>query len=180
MCTATRNSGKALREDTVKFGGGSVIVCSAVSQRYPGLLHMFHGWLNGPGYMYILDDSLVSSAHPYAMETIISSRTTMLPVKELLLSRSGKHSMTSVHCAQNPELKPIENLLANIKRDLSRNLPMNISYFKTASNPWHIECSSYQEVSPTGPVNIGLVGSMTVSILVVAIPVMMLLFVILL
>ena len=81
-----RRRQEALRAITVIFGCGSVIVCGAVSQRCPGLLHMIHGWLKGPGYMDILDDS---SAHPLDNGDNV-----------YLLSRNGRHNKTSVRCAK--------------------------------------------------------------------------------
>ena len=45
VCTTTVKCRRieALREDTVKLGGGGVIVLGAVSKRYVGLLHMIRG-----------------------------------------------------------------------------------------------------------------------------------------
>ena len=64
------------------------------------------------------------------MGTITSSRTRMLPAAELLLSRNGLHSMTSVHCAKSPDLKPTDNFWADIKPDLSRNTQRNVLEFE--------------------------------------------------
>ena len=104
---------------------------------------------------YPIDDSLVASPHKLGygpMGTIISSRTTMLPAAKLLLSKNGRHSMMSVHCANSPDLKPTDNIWADIKLDLSRNTQRNI-----------LECEiTIQDIlnqihtksfSPTGPVN---------------------------
>ena len=66
----------------------------------------------------------------YAMGTITSPRTRMLPAAKLLLSKNGWHSMTSVHCAKCPDLKPTDNFWADIKPDLSRNTQRNVLEFE--------------------------------------------------
>ena len=64
------------------------------------------------------------------MGTITSSRTRMHPAAKLLSSKNGWHSMTSVHCAQSPDLKPTDNFWADIKPDLSRNTQRNVLEFE--------------------------------------------------
>ena len=55
----------------------------------------------------------------------------MLPAAKLLLSRNGGHSMTSVHCAKSPDLKPTDNFWADIKPDLSSsNTQTNVLEFE--------------------------------------------------
>ena len=107
-----------------------------------------------------------------AMGTITSSRTTTLPAAKLLLSKNGRHSMTSMHCAKGPDLKPIDNFWADIKLDLSRNTQRNVLEFE-------ITIHDILNQIPTKRSSQCLVGSRTVSILVVAIPAIMLLFVVL-
>ena len=97
----------------------------------------------------------------------------MLPAAKLLLSTNGRHSMTSIHCAKSPDLKPIDNLRADIKPDLSRNTQRNVIEFE-------ITIHAILNQIPTKRSSQCLVGSRTVSILVVAIPAMMLFFVVLL
>ena len=97
----------------------------------------------------------------------------MLPAAKLLLSKNGRHSMTSIHCAKSPDLKPIDNLWADIKPDLSRNTQRNVIEFE-------ITIHDILNQIPTKRSSQCLVGSRTVSILVVAIPAMMLFFVVLL
>ncbi len=47
----------------VKFGGCRVMVWGAMSARGAGLLYTIHGRLNGLGYINILSDYCVPSAH---------------------------------------------------------------------------------------------------------------------
>ena len=53
--------------------------------------------------------------------------------------------MTSIHCAKSPDLKPIDNLWAYIKPDLSRNTQGNVIDFEITI-PWHLESDSHQKV----------------------------------
>ena len=96
-----------------------------------------------------------------AMGTITSSRTTMLPAEK---SKNGRH--------KSPDLKPIDNFWADIKPDLSRNTQRNVLEFE-------ITIHDILNQIPTKRSSQCLVGSRTVSILVVAIPAIMLLFVVL-
>ena len=97
----------------------------------------------------------------------------MLPAAKLLLSKNGRNSMASIHCAKSPDLKPIDNLWADIKPDLSRNTQRNVIEFE-------ITIHDILNQIPTKRSSQCLVGSRTVSILVVAIPAIMLFFVVLL
>ena len=80
--------------------------------------------------------------------------------------------MASIHCAKSPDVKPIDNFWADIKPYLSRNTQGNIIEFE-------ITIRDILNQIPTKRSSQLLVGSRTVSILVVAIPAIMLFFVVL-
>ena len=91
-----------------------------------------------------IDDSLVSSAHPLGYGDKYFNMTIMLPATELLLSRNGRHSMTSELCAKSTDIRPTDNLWADSKRNLSRSTPRNVLEF---------EIIIHDILSETGPVN---------------------------
>ena len=144
-------------------------------QSYVGLLHMTHDlWLTEWSRLhgYPIYDSLVSSVHTLGYGDNTSSRTTMLPAAKLLLSKNGRHSMASIYCAKSPDLKPIDNFWTDIKPDLSSNTQRNVIEFE-------ITIHDILNQLPTKRSSQCLVGSRTLSILMVAIPAIMLLFVVL-
>ena len=80
-----------------------------------------------------------------AMGTITSSRTTMLPAAKLLLSKNGRHSMTSMHCAKSPDLRPIDKLLGRYQAWLVQEHSKERTWIRD-NNPWHLESDSHQKV----------------------------------
>ena len=121
---------EAPREDTFKNIGWRLCHClrCCVSEVCWAPAH--DPWLTEWSRLhgYPIDDSLVSSAHPLGYRDNYFPRTTILTSTELLLE--GTDSISSVHCAQNPDLNPTENVFADIKPDLSRNTPRNILEFE--------------------------------------------------
>ena len=146
-----------------------------MSQRYVVLLHITHDlWLTEWSRLhgYPIEDSLVSSVHKLGYGDNYFFQDDNAPCCKVAIVKYGRHSMTSMHCAKSPDLKPIDNFWADIKPDLSRNTQRNVLEFE-------ITIHDILNQIPTKRSSQCLVGSRTVSILVVAIPAIMLLSVVL-
>ena len=85
--------------------------------------------------------------------------------------------MTSVHCAKSPDLKSTDNFWADIKPDLSRNTQRNIFEFKIAIHDILNQIPTKSFLQLVQSMISGIQNCLY--ILVVAIPAIMLLFVIL-
>ena len=155
---------------------GGIIVWGAVSQSYVGLLHMTHDlWLTEWSRLhgYPIDDSLVSSVHMLGYGVNYFFQDDNAPCCKVAIVKELK-AQHDVHTSwtKSPDLKPIDNFWADIKPDLSRNTQGNALEFE-------ITIHDILNQIPTKRSSQCLVGSRTVSILVVAMPAIMLLFVVL-
>ena len=104
-----------------------------MSQSYVGLLHMTHDlWLTEWSRLhgYPIDDSLVSSDHTLGYGDNYFLQDDNAPCCKVAIVNNGRHSMTSIHCAKSPDLKPIDTFWAYIKPDLSRNTQRNVLEFE--------------------------------------------------
>lgn len=128
-----RRPGEELLEQcvvpTVKFGGGSVMVWGAMCYRGVGYLEDVSGRLDAEGYIDILGNSMVPSAHlhffgdTYVLQDDNAPCHRAKKVRDWLLDQ-GIQRLTWP--AQSPDLNPIENLWGDIKRQLKRNPPRHL------------------------------------------------------
>ena len=129
-----RRVNEQLRPDcivpTVKFGGGGVTVWGAMSYRGTGFLTPLTGNLNARGYIQILEDSMVPSAHLLGYGNHYFFMDDGAPCHRAGIVSTWKDE-NNVRCLQNwppqsPDLNPIENLWKELKTSVRRFRSRNL------------------------------------------------------
>jgi len=93
-----RRHGETLHQDcvapTVKYGGGGIMMWGAMSYNGTAFLTKVNGNLNGAGYINILENSAVPSAHILGLVITSGSKTTVLLATDHNLLLNGKLKTT--------------------------------------------------------------------------------------
>ena len=108
----------------MKFGGGGVMVWGAISARGTGMLKTITGTLNSEGYLGILRDYLIPTAHMLGYGACFYLQDDGAPCHRSRLVTDWKSEQTFqclIWPPQSPDLNPIENVWADMKRHLCNN-----------------------------------------------------------
>lgn len=114
---------------TRKFGGGGVMVWGVMSYRGVGMLKTIRGTLNGTGYIDVLGDFLVPSAHMlgYADSYIFQEDNAPCHKARIVTEWKENAGITTLAWPpQSPDLSPIENLWSSVARDVREDNCANL------------------------------------------------------
>lgn len=119
-------------KETVKFGGGSVMVWACFSYYGIGRLVFIEEKMDAPLYVSILSSSLPPSLCNMGLSDFIfqqdnDSKHTAKVTKEFFTNRRIN---VLPWPAQSPDMNPIENLWAHVKREVAKLQPKNLTELK--------------------------------------------------
>jgi hypothetical protein len=128
-----RRTGEKFKDNcvipTVKFGGGGVLVWGAMTYRGAGMLTRVDGRLNGTGYVNILENFAVPSAHLLGYGDNYWLQDDNVPCHRVRIVHDWKED-NGISCIQwppqSPDLNPIENLWWDVKCALKNKLSRNM------------------------------------------------------
>ena len=128
-----RRPDEVLRPDcvvpTVKFHGGNVMMWGCMSDRGTGVCSKVSGRLNGLGYIDILRDCAMPSAHLLGYGNEFRYQDDGAPCHRVNIVKQWKlgHDVRCLNQPpQSPDLNPFENLWFDIKCALKRHNPRNL------------------------------------------------------
>ena len=101
----------------VKFGGGVVTVWGAMLYRGTGFLTPLKGNLDKDGYLDILRNSAIPSAHLLGYGDNFIFQDDGAPCHRAYIVKQGK-SDQNMHCLEWPPQSPHLNPIENLRRDL--------------------------------------------------------------
>ena len=139
-----RRAGEQLRDDcvvpTVKFNGGGIMMWGAMSYRGTGLLTRVTGNLNAVGYIDILGNSAVPSAHFLGYGNNFWLQDDGAPCHRARIVHEWKNDngiQSLLWPPQSPDLNPIENLWWDIKKALRTRQSANLNELEmNVKNCW--------------------------------------------
>jgi hypothetical protein len=85
---------------TVKFQGGGIMVWGAMSLQGPGILKVVHGNLNSKGYIDILNNCAIPSAHLIGYGDEFCYQDDGVPCHRAKIVNKW-HSQKSIRCLEN-------------------------------------------------------------------------------
>lgn len=144
-----RRSGEMFLEQcvqpTVKFGGGSVMVWACMSSRGTGLMAFVSANLNSAGYLNILSNFMVPSAHLLGYGNHFFYQDDGAPCHRSKIVVDWKKE-NNIKClqwpSQSPDLNPIENLWTVMARKVGRQQLNNKTELMSAIQ------SAWDEITP--------------------------------
>jgi len=118
---------------TVKFGGGSIMVWGCFCSSGVGNLHIIEGVMNGKKYRAILEKELLSSVRMLKLKrgwTFQQDNDPKHTANETKEWFKTKRISVLEWPSQSPDMNPIENLWRELKLNIQKRVPKNITESK--------------------------------------------------
>ena len=131
-------------KQTVKHGGGSIMLWGCMTSQGPGLMHRIEGKMNQHLYKQILNDKLLKTIEYYninPVETIFQHDNSPIHKAKSVLEYLNIQQFQLLEWpAQSPDLNPIEHLWSKLKKELNKyEHPPNgmIELWKRIEHVWN-------------------------------------------